>query len=358
LDRILTATGLGGIRTIAFSVQNTREGVLGQVFVGLPEASRQGIFKILGGESREFAPPAFVPADAVKFQRWRLDLQKTWAVLDKAFRDLSPDSANGLNFILDMANTAARDKDPGFDIRKNLIGNLGDEIITYQKAPRGTTAEQLNSPPSLFLIGSPQAEQLVSALKSIFTFLNSEGGPPAEREFLGRKIFSLPKPTLPFMPAENTRAAPATLSYAASGGYIAFSTDLSMLEEFLRSNARDLKALRATPGLLEASQAVTGSGTGFLAFENQGETMRARFEQLRRGSAITNSVPAFNPMTAALGISLPELNFKQWVDFSLLPPFEKVARYFHFTVYGGSANMDGLSLKMFTPAPPGLNREK
>jgi hypothetical protein len=42
----------------------------------------------------------------------------------------------------------------------------------------------------------------------------------------------------------------------------------------------------------------------------------------------------------------------EWIDPALLPPFEKVAKYFHFTVYGGSLNNEALSLKVFAPLPP------
>jgi len=58
--------------------------------------------------------------------------------------EISPQSVNTLNFILDTANTAAKDKDPSFDIKKNLIGNLGDDIITYEKTPRGSALPSCN----------------------------------------------------------------------------------------------------------------------------------------------------------------------------------------------------------------------
>jgi len=48
--------------------------------------------------------------------------------------------------------------------------------------------------------------------------------------------------------------------------------------------------------------------------------------------------------------------FKDWLDFSLLPPFEKIAKYFSISVYGGGATTEGLSFKMFQPVPPGLRR--
>jgi hypothetical protein len=50
---------------------------------------------------------------------------------------------------------------------------------------------------------------------------------------------------------------------------------------------------------------------------------------------------------------MPEDSLAAWVDYSLLPPFEAVAKHLNIMVYGVSANVDGLTLKVFLPKPPG-----
>ncbi len=352
-DKVITATGLAGLKTVAFNFHNTTEGSLVNVLIGVPESARQGIFKILAGEAKETSAPAFVPADAVKFQRWRIDGQKAWATLEKMLGDISPQLVGYLNFVIDSANTAAKEKDPGFDLRKNLIGNLGDDMISYEKAPRGGSIAQLQTPPSLFLLGSPNPEQFVAALKGILGSLSQQANSPAEREFLGRKIYNVPMPTLPFPTGDSKPAAPRTLSYAATSGYVVMSTEASLLEEYLRSSENQGKSLRETAGLVEATQKVSGPGTAFLGYENQAETMRATFEQLRKDPAgATNELlGVFSSVgAAAAGKALG------WMDYSLLPSFDKVAKYFHFTVQSGSASVDGLSFKVFAPVPPGLKK--
>ena len=49
-------------------------------------------------------------------------------------------------------------------------------------------------------------------------------------------------------------------------------------------------------------------------------------------------------------------SYRDWVTYKLLPPFDRVAKYFNFSVYGGAATVDGLTLKMFTPTPPELKK--
>jgi hypothetical protein len=353
-EKFINATGLASCRTLAFNFQNSSEGTLLQLFLSVPGTARQGVFQILAGATNEASPPAFVPADAVHFLRWRMDGARTWATLEKMLNDLSPQALSAVNLILDTANARAKQSDPGFDLKKTLLSNLGDDIISYERAPRGNTPAELQSPPSLFLLGSPNPEQLAVALKRLFVIF-PQGDAPAEREFLGRKIFSVPVPPMPFSMVGPARPTPPrTLSCAASGGYVAMSTDAALLEQYLRSGENQAKALRDTPGLLEAAQRVGGMGTGLFGYENEVDTLRAAFEAAKNDpGASTNGIgPSLFP--GLPGITGPESNLNDWTDFSLLPAFDKVAQYFYFTIYAGSANADGLTLKSFAPMPPAL----
>jgi hypothetical protein len=324
------------------------------LFLGVPESSRQGLFKILAVESKEAGPTAFVPSDAIKFQRIRIDGQKAFTALEKMLNDISPQIGGTLNWILETANTAAKEKDPSFDVKKNLIGNLGDDIISYEKAPKGKSLDQLRSPPSLFLLGSPHPEELAQALRGILVFLGQQSGGPTEREFLGRKIYSVPLPNLPLPTASPARGGPPrTLSYAAGSAYVVMSTDAALLEEYLRSSDAQGKSLKETAGLADATQKVGGSSGGLFGYENQAETMRTAFELFKKLSGSEESSGS-GPLGELLPFAPPSVSFKQWLDFSLLPPYEKVAKYFYFTVYAGSANVDGLSLKVFSPVSPAI----
>jgi len=349
-DKIIASTGLSGLNTIAFSYTVSNDGSMAQVFFGVPDSGRQGIFKIAAGEPKDSGPPPFVPADAVAFSRWRIDGQKAWATLEKMMNDTSPSYMSAVNLIIDTVNENEKIKDPVFDLRKYLIGNLGDDFIRYEKAPRGTTAAELSSPPSLFLIGSAHPEELASSLRGIFLILPQGGAPPTERDFLGHKIYSVTVPSTIFGLPEPGVPRTRTLSYSTSGGYVALSTDAPMLEEYLRGSADPPKPLRETPGLTEAMSKVSGLGTAIFGYENQSQTMRSTFQSWKNSSGPPVFLPlpdGRNPDTAPAAET-----FKDWVDFSLLPDFSAVSKYFYFTVYGGSANVDGLLFKTFWPVPP------
>jgi hypothetical protein len=127
-----------------------------------------------------------------------------------------------------------------------------------------------------------------------------------------------------------------------------------MVEEFLRSSDSQQKTLRETPGLTDAIAKAGGPSTGVLGYENQAETTRVVFEALKNSQPASNGSSA----TAMLGLgSLPSAgSFKDWMDFSLLPPFDKVSKYFGIEVYTASLNPDGLMFKLYAPVPAALRK--
>ena len=108
-------------------------------------------------------------------------------------------------------------------------------------------------------------------------------------------------------------------------------------------------------GLAEAAQQVGGLGTGWFQYENQSETIRIILETLKKDLQSLDQL--FAPPVPAPGANLAPLKALQTVmDFSLLPPFEAIAKYFGFTVTAAASTPEGLSFKSFVPAPAGLKK--
>ena len=346
-DKIIAATGLDALKSIAFSAVLNDEGNFFNLFLAVPESERHGLFSLIATENKETLPPAFVPASAVKYQRFRFNGSKTWDNLEKTLNNLSPQLFSTFNLAIEMAGSAAKEKNPDYNLKKSLVASLGDDFISYQKASRSTAMADMVSPPSLSLIGSPKPDQLLEALK-LFIGTTRRGETPKEREFLGRKIYSIPLP--PARVAGGEKSAPRVLNFCASSGYVAISTDSSILEEFLRSGENPGKPLRETAGLAEAAQKVGGSGAAWLTFENQAETMRAALAGLKEN---LNADTAAN---TGLGLLTQQKFFKEWADLTLLPDFDKIAKYFTISVGASSATPEGLALKVFAPTPPQLKK--
>lgn len=335
---MLTSTGLDGLTSACFTYRSLPEGMAAQLFVGVPESKRHGIFSALAPEPRYANPPPFVPADTMKFWRWRVNISQGWTELEKMLNNISPQYGSVINYIL---QTAGKSKDEKYDLKSELLSNLGDDIIHYEKPPQGDTLADLNAPPSLYLIGSPNAENLAIAVKTGLSFL----GPTKDREFLGRQVYTLSMIGPGGAPGKS-------FSFAGSGGYLALSDNTDILEEFLRSGGNQGKTLADTPGLADAAQQVGGMGTGLFGFENDNLAMRGLFDVVHKQSLTWQDILG---QSAALGVNPGDNStLQQWFDFSLLPPYDAVSQYFYFSVFAGRFSPDGFTLNFFSPTPPKL----
>jgi hypothetical protein len=350
VNSILKATGLAGLKTLALTWHSTAEGSGCDFFMGVPESTRAGLFKILAVDAKDSSPPAFVPSDALKFQRWRLDGQKAVATLEKMAGEISPQALSVWNFFINTGNEAGKASDPSFDLRRDLFGNLGDDIISYSKVPRGDTPVELNSPPSLILIASPDADKMAASLKGLLAIV-SPTTKPTEREFLGKKIYTVPVAST-LLGTAGLRGR--TLSCSASRGYLALSSDTALLEEYLRSSENPPKPLRELPGLAEAAQKVGGQDTGLFNYEDQAAKMRITFQLLKASTGKSDNEGGSSLMAGSVPFASPEKSFKEWVDFSLLPDFDTVSKYFSFEIYSANTTPDGITYKFFSPTPRGL----
>jgi hypothetical protein len=339
LQKVLPALGLGELKSIALRVGAGAEGFDSTIFLTIPEANRQGLLKILAPPAKDASPPPFVPADAVKFTRVRIDFAQAWEALEKVLLKIDPSVAGVVQLLI---NAAGKDKDPNFDLRKSLVESVGDDFITYEKA-----AKTNGIGASINLIGARNPEQLLSGLRALMRMLPEPigGAPLKEREFLGRKIYSV-NVTPPGVPAQPG----SDIFLAATASYVVMARDSGILEEFLRSAEAPPKPLRDLPGFNDAAQKVGGMNTGWFSFENQAETMRAVIDAAKKN-------PDGDPEESSYSFKLigsPSALAAGWIDYASLPPFEAIAKYFHYSLMSATATADGISFKMAAPNPPAL----
>jgi hypothetical protein len=340
-DMVANALGLLGLKSIACAGTADASGEQFQLFVGAPQASRKGLLNIPSGIHGDASPPPFVPDNVTSFTRVRLSLGKVWREIENIANAVVPGM---LQFGIAQMEAGIKQKDPNFSLQQGIINNFGDDIISYDLAPREKTFEALGTQPSLTLIGSPRAEQLLGNLKTLVETTGSMNFD--QNEFLGRKIYSL---TIPL--AERPDGSPMTFNLCANRGYLALSLDRSILETYLRGAGSSTQPLAAKPGLTQAAETVGGMRTGCFGYQNDTLIMGILVEALRTGG---------NDFLDLFAAKLPtdteeaKSTIRDWVDFSLLPPFEQIKKYFSFTVFAGKVRPEGFSVKLFTPAPAGL----
>ncbi len=356
--KVFGALGLSGMKSITFAMHETREGSLVTLHVAAPEAERSGMVKILAIPPKDASVPPFVPAEAVKFSRIRLDGKQAWAEVQKMIASISPNAPVYLNSAINMANSFGQQKNPGFDLRKDLFGNLNDDVVIYQKTATGNSLAELAGPPTLYLVAVSNPDATINAIKAIGTMSNPQDSPAEPRDFLGRKIY-----TIPMRPTRASAGGPSVqraLYVSASGGYIALSMESAMVEEFLRSAQGQNKPLRENAGLQNALQHLGGAGTGMFSYEDHRSDARTGLIMLKTqpaamGAGICEITGVPDTLVNAMMMNPAMKSFCSGLDYSLLPDYDAISKYFYISTFTGGADAGGLTFKFFNPRPPTLN---
>ena len=80
------------------------------------------------------------------------------------------------------------------------------------------------------------------------------------------------------------------------------------------------------------------------------ETMRAAVEEAKKN-------PDKEPEESNLGLNLlggRASMVADWIDYNTLPPFERIAKYFYYSLLTASATPEGISFRLAMPTPPAL----
>jgi hypothetical protein len=84
--------------------------------------------------------------------------------------------------------------------------------------------------------------------------------------------------------------------------------------------------------------------------------MRASFEAARKNPGEALTIPGSKIITDAIAAGKSSSTSTNWFDPSLLPPYDRVSKYFHIAVTAVNVAPGSISFKMFTPTPPQLRK--
>ena len=339
--KVLKAFGLGGIQGLFFHFKELEGGSLMEFTMAVPRGDRKGLFDWIVLKKKDCSPLPNVPADVMSFSRTRLDIGRSWANFRAAAADLLP-AVNGImETVLHGLKQGAN-----LDLQKDIFGNLGDDIITISFPPRSSAFEDLLRPQGLMLLGSPDSKALAQVLIAATGLIPSEENALSKKQFEGKDLYSF-IPGLEF-PGSEQLGVDATVGFhmAVDKGYLVFSMDERILKDYLRSSSEPQSPLRDSAGFRQASAVLGPEKLTFFRYDNPVGWIGRIWEFARENpdflseEMIGSEAPPGDADIAAL------------LDFSALPPFEQVAKYFHFTVSGGNSDAQFLNYRFFMPMPP------
>lgn len=345
-DKLLASLGLTALKNLAFSMERDSDGAQVDIFIRAPEDQRKGIFRLLAIEAKDANPPSWVPADVAEFDRCRIDFQKLWNAFEVTVNDIAP---GVVGFLMAELEAQMKATDPGFDFRTYFTENLGDDFVSYKQLPRDRKLGEFESPPALSLIASPKPDRLIKAITGAVLLLPAPLNAVEfkEREFLGKKIYSLVPPSLAAGGVQG--AGQSANHFVATDGYLAWANDIAIIEEFLRRGESNPEPLADVPGWRDAAQRAGKGSGGVMGYRNLAESARLFLERAKSNPDQAADYLAFGPFRVVPADL--EKAVLSCSDFSLLPPHEKIAKYFGMAVFAGHVALEGYCLRVVMPPP-------
>jgi hypothetical protein len=340
--QFIEALGLPALREGSFGLRLDPAGTHFEARLRVPAEHRTGLVKMLELDLGDASPPPYVPASVIRWERARLDFRKAWVALERAVTRLFPQAAGVLSMLFETASPAE-----GSDLKADLLASLGQDLVTFELAPRTNTIAALTAPPSIYFLGSTNPVRLLETLKAMTVFLP----PPLTLAYhtnpAGRRIYSVYDPRQGTDPS--TVGHGHVVSVAAQADGVLVSTDEVLLREMLSTNSAGVP-LRGLPELAQAAVHVGGMTNGLFGYLNLREGMRWVVETMRHETNAMSRLLALTPLAAPGREAADRLD--QRLNLALLPPYDQISSHFHFLVYSAAADSQGFVLRLFAPRPP------
>lgn len=340
LPMVVGKLGLESFLSASITILDTPAGVCTDYFISSPEASRQGIAKIISLEPGDCSPPAFVSRDVLSFSRIRLNFSSAWDAIEKMVDEIMPDVRD---LLAEALLPSILEEDPNFKFKENFISPLGNDLTICQSLVPNGEKEVIR------FIQIADGKKYIQTVKKLIEILAPI--PILEKDVARHKVTSIPLPDLEVGTADyKTNYYHLTFKE----GVLAFSTDYKLVENFLTSSEKNEKLARL-PQLQAAAQSIGAFSSGFFEYTDSKATAENYYKKLRKflehDQTRSFVVPVFTFLAQDINVNLGFV--KNLVSPSLLPEFDSFSDCFDFSLSAFQSRPDGFTLRTILPVTEG-----
>jgi len=336
----ITNLGLDNVTALGYSIGLDRasNSCCGKALLKI-EGAKKGICKMLEVESAGFRAPRFIPASAYSVSFLNLNIKKAYDELYNILYSFNPTTAA----IMHTPLPPSPDGQPGLELKSGIIDHLGSQIVIAQSTNKPFSA---GSTPTEFLVAlavnNPSAlEKSLSVVHSMMTMNN----PDARRELLGHTIYLVDLMIMlpAFMPSGRTpMQVPAQpgipqmpkLAFTITDTHLIFGAEPDVDRAIRTLSGAEAESVNSASWFTSA-KLVVPSVVGMAGLQDAAASSELFWWMMKEGTQAS-------PANMSMG-SNPALAFAQQagIDFSLLPEFDTVRKYFGLSVFYGISRPDG-----------------
>jgi len=324
---------------------------------------KKGVCKMLEPESAILRPPRFIPASACSATFFNLDIKKAYNELGNILKRFSPQAATVMYMPL---LPPSPDGEPGLELKCDIIDYLGSQIIIAQSINKPFPA---NSTPTetYFALAVNDRKALEKSLSLLHSKVLAANKPDARRQLLGHTIYLLSLPALPFLcpgltpmqdPTAPTATQMPTFAFTVTNTHLILGVE-STVERAIRALSSTNAAPISSAKWFTLSQSAIPSTVGLASLQDNTASGELSWRMMKKRDKDKNkckdsSISMGIGMSSNFGLIFSPTGLDLF-NFSLLPEFDAVRKYFGLSSFYGISRPDGFFFEFKYLNPPGTN---
>lgn len=359
---IVSKLGLDSIRSFACSVgvgRHKRSSLNGKALLK-SGGSKKGILKVLDFESSGLNLPRFLSASTSSVTVINLDIPKAFEEVASIAGSISPQA--GVVFYAPLV-PGGPGGEGDIQLQRDVISHLGSRIIITNELKEGNGEGSDFESQSYFLVSVEDRDSLEKSLSELHEKLLARGKKDSKRELLGHTIYLLEAGG--FFPwllqgglrpmqgvSEQKRRERLSMAFTVTDTHLIFGKE-SAVENAIRAiSSRQMESLKTARWFATARDAIPAA-VGFASLKNREATSRILWEQMKKAASSKEK-------SVQTGAGFSNRNFffltlqGEMFDYSLLPAFDEVSKYFGLSAFYGKSRADGLYIEFKYFNPPGI----
>ena len=339
----LANLGLDGVGGLGFSLgiaPDAESSVRGKMFLRTT-GTRKGVLKMLEMRSEPMRVPRFVPASVCSVSFLNVDIKRAYDELCSIIYGFEPAAA--LMLQQPIPGTGS-DSEPGITIRPDIIAYLGSEIVIAQSVNKPFSKGK--EPTEIYVaVGINNRAALEKSLSLIHKRLMVPNNPEPTRELLGYTLYLMGPAgipvlggSVPMVEAGPQRATPKgeRLAFTITDTHLIFGQEPAVERAIRTLGGAESEPVSSAKWFNIAKSAVP-SVVGSAGFEDNSASGELLWWMLKDSAKSRRADIGMGPAAAVL--AGPDA--WDFADFSLLPEFGAVKKYFGLSAGYGISRPDG-----------------
>jgi len=319
---------------------------------------KKGICKMLDIESATLRVPQFIQPSAYSVSFVNLNIKKAYNELGNILNIISPQLAAMMYMPLLPPSPQG---EPPLQLKADIVDHLGSQIIIAQSISEPLSdVSKPRQKKSLIAVAIENRSALEKSLSLLHGTLLAANNPDARRQLLGHTIYlidtaaifpaSPKRPKRPMqIPGRPETPTMPKLAFTVTDTHLIFAGE-SAVEQVIRAlNSTEIVSVSSEEWFNRAKSTIP-SVVGLASLQNDaasGEFFWSELRELKKETSKSKDTDSSTKI--GLGVSsgspFPQLMLSQagsdLFDFSLLPEFDVVRKYFGLSAFYGLSRPDG-----------------